>query len=386
MTFQQEQWSPPAPWREHAIAVRANFIRDPARRLRFLRRSAAPTRPRRRRRHRLLQALLLGLAVLVWPPPTASDANGTRLFRSGIALPPGPAASPVWLVDTQNGLEIYSNGLRIETRFQTEGRTRSYLIYDGLSESREVIDSGARPAGIVFHSTESLQAPFEAGQNGALRRIGENLLTYVRSRRSYNYVIDRFGRVWRIVPDLEVANHAGWSVWASGGRVWVNLNRSFLGISLESRTDSVSAGTATPAQIHSARILTELLRAKYRIPVENCVTHAQVSVSPATLGLGYHTDWVAGFPFEELGLSANYSLPPAALFVFGFGYDPSYAEAGGEPMQAGLRRAEEALRQEATARGIPPQEWRLRLQRKYRQIRTALQTQSTAEENDIDER
>lgn len=386
MSNSNAEWSPPEQWHERAIAWRASRIHDPARRLRFLRRVNGVPRCRRRRIPRSVQAALLILTLLAWPPPTTSDVDPVRRFHDAAPALNHATVAAVWLVDAQNGHEVYSNGLRVETRYETDGNPRSYLIYDAASEGREAIDAGSQPAGIIYHGTESLQAPFEAGQNRTLQRIGESLLSYVRSRRSYNYVIDRFGRVWRVVPEMAMANHAGWSVWASGGRVWVNLNRSFLGVAFESRTAGATGPKATPAQVQAARTLTEMLRARYRIPAENCVTHAQVSVSPGTFGIGYHTDWIAEFPFQQLGLSANYGLPAAALFIFGFGYDPPYATSGGEPLQEGLRRAEETLRQEAIARGVSPQEWRNRLQRKYRQIRTTLQSKGAAEENDSNER
>ena len=39
------------------------------------------------------------------------------------------------------------------------------------------------------------------------------------------------------------------------------------------------------AQVYAGRVLTEMLRARYGIPVSNCVAHAQVSVNPANPGV-----------------------------------------------------------------------------------------------------
>ena len=66
-----------------------------------------------------------------------------------------------------------------------------------------------------------------------LRRIGESLLAYVQRRQAYNFVIDRFGRVFRVVPEEEAANHSGYSTWADEKWLYVNLNESFLAISFE---------------------------------------------------------------------------------------------------------------------------------------------------------
>jgi hypothetical protein len=370
-------------WEERVIEWRAFLITDPSARLRFVRSMSGY--PPKRRLFRIHSGFLLA-AVLIWPPATAPDFGVPRPARVLSAPVDGARLPPVWLVETQPGFETYSNGLRIETRFETDGPARKYMIYDGSSAGREAVEIGSQPVGIVFHSSESLQLDFEPKQNRALQRIGENLLSYVRSRRCYNYVIDRFGRVWRIVPEAAIANHAGWSVWGSDGRLWVNLNRSFLGISFEARTGGTTGELATPAQVHSARILLEMLRARYNIRPENCVTHAQVSVTPHLHSLGNHVDWITGFPFEQLGLPVNYDIPPPAIAGFGIGFSEGYASAAAEPLRAALRRAEEELRREADWRGMPPTEWRARLQRQYEMGRTTLQNKSAAQENDDDER
>ena len=148
---------------------------------------------------------------------------------------------------------------------------------------------------------------------------------YVRRNRSYHYVVDRFGRVWRVVAETDVADHAGYSVWADSEWLYVNLNRSFLGVSFESQTRSGERPPEiTPAQVVAARLLTGLLRSRYRIPARNCVTHAQVSVNPRNMRIGYHTDWAGSFPYGDLALANNYDQPATALWAFGFTYDPAY--------------------------------------------------------------
>jgi len=42
-------------------------------------------------------------------------------------------------------------------------------------------------------------------------------------------------------------------------------------------------------------MLTDMLRKRYGIPAGNCVTHAQVSVNPSNLLIGYHIDWASSF-------------------------------------------------------------------------------------------
>ena len=148
-------------------------------------------------------------------------------------------------------------------------------------------------------------AAFDPDHNHALKWAGARLLAYTRKHGLYNFVIDCFGRVFRIVAEGDAANHAGHSVWADGNLIYLGLNDSFVGVSFEGQTNSPSA-PSTPAQIAAARLLTEMLRSKYSIDAGNCVTHAQVSVNPGNMQLGYHTDWAVGFPFRELGLGNGY--------------------------------------------------------------------------------
>jgi len=137
-------------------------------------------------------------------------------------------------------------------------------------------ESGPIPPEIVYHTTESLQAPFESSQNNLLKRVGESLIDYVRRGRCYNFLIDRFGRVFRIVNETDAADHAGHSVWADDRYIYVNLNDSFIGISFEAQTrDGEDRSSAGNAQVRAAAMLTEMLRSRYKIAAGNCVTHAQ---------------------------------------------------------------------------------------------------------------
>ena len=206
----------------------------------------------------------------------------------------------------------------------------------------------SQPAGIVYHTTESDQLPFEADQARELKRVGEELLLFVRNKRAYHYVIDRFGRVHRMVDETDTANHAGNSVWADSQWVYLDLNRSFLGISFEART-ATDHQPVNPAQIHAARILTEMLRSKYNLPAGNCVTHAQVSVNPDNMRVGWHTDWGSNFPFQEAGLPDNYQQPLPSLYLFGFDYDPAYINSTSSPLWKGLALADAQVRESAAA-------------------------------------
>jgi hypothetical protein len=79
----------------------------------------------------------------------------------------------------------------------------------------------------------------------------------------------------------------------------------------------------SPAQLRAAAMLTEMLPSRYGIAGTNCATHAQISVNPSNMRIGYHTDWPSSFPFRALGLADNYAQPPA-LLAAGFEADPSF--------------------------------------------------------------
>jgi len=368
------------PWVERV----AGHIHDPILRLRFLK-TVAPADPGRPRRWPLKFWLLavvvfaLGLAVLIFmltrPPlhPPRRPANAVRRAEPAVPL---PAANPhavtdVWLVEKNGELETYSNGLRIDTRFTIATHHRSYLAFpaNGGQPARRT-----EPAGIVFHTTESPQAPFAPSENGVLKRLGESLLEYVRRRQAYNFLIDRFGRTYRVVTESDAANHSGYSAWADDNWSYINLNESFLGIAFE----AVSPGTRwsaqmNPAQVRSAAMLVEWLRGRYHIPASNCVAHAQVSVNPANMLVGMHHDWAAGLPFEELGLPDNYALPLPALWAYGFDCDANFTGRAGGRMQAGIEAARAILARKATAAGLSPLQYRNRLRQRYREMKAAVQ-------------
>jgi hypothetical protein len=182
----------------------------------------------------ILAAALLTAAGLQSPELKADPAVQPKPTQ---ALDPTAFQGPlpkVWLAESNSDHEIYSNGLRIETaqtvRSEPRAPVRLILDTDRLEEGE------APPSGIVYHSTESHIAPFEASENTRLRRAGESVLEYVRRNRSYHYLIDRFGRVHRVVDERDAAWHAGASIWGDSRQAWLNLNHSFLGVSLEAAT------------------------------------------------------------------------------------------------------------------------------------------------------
>ncbi|MGB6942893.1 MAG: peptidoglycan recognition family protein [Bryobacteraceae bacterium] len=382
-----------------ALEWRARRFSDPADRLQFLRRKLA-VRPvssvpgTRAVRRTFVTIIALGAVLL----PAAWFWNSSRHVTlaapntTAQSLPARPVrgpAGPVWLVQTTPQFDLYSNGLRIEEQYATSTAPRRYIAF--ARDRSGPIDAAAEwrtePAGIVYHTTESHLAPFEENQNQSLRRSGEGLLQYVSRRRSYHFVIDRFGRVFRVVRESDFANHAGNSVWADPYWIYINLNQSFFGVAFEARTKSI--GNAAPinaAQVYAGRVLTEMLRARYSIPASNCVAHAQVSVNPANHGVGYHLDWASNLPFAEFGLSDNYKLALPSMQLFGFEPPQALLDSAAssatisEGMAEGWEAAETELRAAGAAQNLPPERYREKLRKRYRDAIRALRGKGAYQE------
>lgn len=274
----------------------------------------------------------------------------------------------VWLAERGEGYEFYSNGARILTEFETDGPERLFYRFD-LSGAEPALMY--RPVGIVYHLSEGDLLPFAGQYNRSLQSASRALLEYVRQKRLYNYVIDRFGRIYRIVRDEFVADHAGNSVWGDGQSFYINLSSSFIGICFEGRSsplEQLGPDGINEAQIIAARMLTAVLRSKFGIEDVNCVTHGLVSVNPANQLMGYHTDWVSGFPFEALGLSDKYDFELMAISRFGFGYDRQYLAAAGGRRWPGLERAESKLKEAAARENRSVEEERRLLQRDFQKF------------------
>ena len=362
--------------RASAIERKAESLSDPIARLRYLRKATAnPARCPSRRSG--IASCALTLFLLMW----RSDAlvrHSAAPTRRAAPVRPAPNVPNIWPVEQNNEYDLYSNGLRIENRLTISNEPRSYRLI--ARDSGVLGPLRSQPAGIVFHTSESDQAPFEHEQRRTLKRIGQELQLYVRNHRAYHFVIDRFGQVIRIVGESDAANHAGRSVWADTKWLYLDLNDSFLGVAFEARMQPDQA-IITEAQLRAAKALTEMLRAKYNLPSENCVVHAQVSVNPSNRRLGWHTDWGAGFPFREIGLPDNYQVPNPSIYLFGFEYDSAYTGVTGPDLWKGLEAADERVREAADERGVRPAIYRTVLQQRYRDAISAVQNRKASEEN-----
>jgi hypothetical protein len=285
----------------------------------------------------------------------------------------------VWLVETTGEGELYSNGLRILNEYVTHSGPRSFAVFspgaDGMPGAPQRRD---HPLGIVFHTTVSdFAPPLERENNQLIRYRGGRLLTYIAREHLYNFVIDRFGRVYRTVPENEYCYHAGYSLWAEGGELYFNLNHSFIAIAFETRPEALEPNAppqeaVTPAQVASARLLTQMLREKFGIVEGNCVTHEMISVNPEKMLIGYHTDWKGRFPFTAVGLPDNYQRTLPSITEWGFRYDAQFSEELDGRLWPGVRGSVKQFEKEARARELSVDRYRRQQQQKYKDFLTRL--------------
>lgn len=323
-------------------------------------------------------------AALTSVATVAAPVGALRAAGSPASLPAAPASAAavtpeappgeVWLVEKKAGYEFYSNGLRISTEYESSGEPRRYRTV-ARSDGR-LSDVKSAPVGLLYHTSEGDVPPFQSTFNRSLAQHTRGLIEYIRQDRLYHYLIDRFGRVYRIVPDAAVAHHAGFSVWSDASDVFILLNQSFIGICFEGRwsepkADGASPATApssprviTRAQIDAGRQLTDLLRLTHRIADRNCVTHGLASVNPQKHLIGYHLDWATDFPFREMGLSDKYQLPLPSIVEFGFQYDAFFLQVMGKPWP-GVDRALEQLRAQAARENIPFESLKRKLNQQF---------------------
>ncbi len=265
------------------------------------------------------------------------------------ALPQGLAPARIWLVEKGESWELFSNGLRIDTSYGVAGDPRRFRVFDRRAGYQSVVHQ--KPVGILFHTSESDIWPLEESFNEKLRDSSQGLLRYLQRKHVYNYLIDRFGRVFRVVSEEGKANHAGQGVWTQGDDVYLSLNNAFLGVSFETRWEGGQALPITQAQLAAGRALTDYLRKKWEIAPEMCVAHGLTSMNPKKHLIGHHLDWSRGFPFEAFGLPNQYARAVPSVTLFGFEYDEPFLTVLGEPWP-GVRKAEAALDAEAAARGM----------------------------------
>ncbi len=296
---------------------------------------------------------------------TAGQGSGTALAATNIKYMPGYKPEKVWQVEKTGEFERYSNGARILTSYETENHPRGYFLIPRGSDS-EGDQLRQDPIGIVYHTSESDIVPFTRDNNLSIKQRSLGLLEYVQKNKSYNYVIDRYGEIYRVVRDDHAAHHSGHSIWADERYAYVGLNESFIGICFESTSGAGSLEeTLTEAQLDAGRVLTNVLRSKYNIDDANCTTHGLVSVNPDRMLIAYHHDWVRNFPFELMGLSDKYKVSPPNMSDYGFTYDEEILEKLGRTLWPGAITAEEEFKRRAERARMNPEMLRRKLHDRY---------------------
>jgi hypothetical protein len=273
----------------------------------------------------------------------------------------------VWMVEQGPGFERYSNGARIINTYETANRPRRYLTFDAGAAAPQG-EAQTAPVGIVYHTSESDLVPFVEDNSGSIEYRSKNLLNYIREHKSYNYVIDRFGQVYRVVRDEDAAFHAGNSVWSDGRATFVGLNESFLGVCFETKADVGEGGEQlTEAQVLAGRLLTQVLRSRYQISDANSTAHGLVSINPSNGRIAFHHDWARGFPFEAMGLSDKYAVAPASVAELGFVYDSDVVTKLGGNLWPGVAAAEREFARRAEGQGVDADALRGRMRLLYRE-------------------
>ena len=98
-------------------------------------------------------------------------------------------------------------------------------------------------------------------------------LTDKRSKVSCHYVINRKGKILKIVSETKIAWHAGKSKW----KKFKNLNENSLGIELVNKGHKFGYQNFTNSQIKSLINLCKKLKKKYNINSSNFLGHSDIA-------------------------------------------------------------------------------------------------------------
>ena len=115
---------------------------------------------------------------------------------------------------------------------------------------------------LIFHYTGM------KSENAAIKR-----LTNKSSKVSCHYFIKKNGEIIKIVPDLYIAWHAGFSSWKKDK----SLNSSSIGIEISNSGHSFKYQNFNRKQIKSIINLSKNLKKKYKIKKENILGHSDVA-------------------------------------------------------------------------------------------------------------
>ena len=98
-------------------------------------------------------------------------------------------------------------------------------------------------------------------------------LTKQSSKVSCHYLINRRGKIFRLVKDEDVAWHAGKSMWGK----MRSLNKNSIGIELVNKGHKYGYQSYSKNQITNLILLCKKLKKKYKIKNQNILAHSDVA-------------------------------------------------------------------------------------------------------------
>jgi N-acetylmuramoyl-L-alanine amidase len=98
-------------------------------------------------------------------------------------------------------------------------------------------------------------------------------LCSIKSKVSSHYLINKKGKIYRLVKDKDIAWHAGKSYW----RKYKNLNDKSIGIELVNKGHQFGYENFSNKQILNLLKLCTILISKYKIKKENVVGHSDIA-------------------------------------------------------------------------------------------------------------
>tara|TARA_Y100001960_G_scaffold314227_1_gene378167 strand:- start:135 stop:860 length:726 start_codon:yes stop_codon:yes gene_type:complete len=98
-------------------------------------------------------------------------------------------------------------------------------------------------------------------------------LCNLNSKVSCHYLINRSGKIYRLVNDNKIAWHAGKSCWGK----FKNLNKSSIGIELVNKGHKFGYEKFKKKQINSLAKLCKQLKRKYNIKSKNFIGHSDIA-------------------------------------------------------------------------------------------------------------
>ena len=142
-------------------------------------------------------------------------------------------------------------------------------------------------------------------------------LTSTRSKVSCHYLINRSGKILKMVRDENIAWHAGKSMWGN----YKNLNKNSIGIELVNRGHQYGYQNYTKKQINKLVLLCKHLIKKYKIKRGLILGHSDIAplrkIDPGEKFPWKHLSFkgIGIYPKKVLNKQSNYPQPQIKRFL-----------------------------------------------------------------------